>query len=190
MTVCAVATARSEVQATRDLMGRWGSCALLSGLLATAFCLVFERWQSAKKSSSRLIFVILNVVALAMGFVFLVTVLLDLRIASQVRLVALLMFLTLAVLCMQHAINNHKFEISALQNSINIVTAEFFALVVYVGVAAILLSIDRLLGVEIEDGYYWSFLIWIFCSFVPTFVLAKWPLYAASPSGGSHVYPK
>lgn len=189
ITLFAVIAAKSEVYATTKLMGRCAGAALLSGLLGTAFCLAFERWEPSKKATSRIVFVTLNVVAVAMGFVFFVTILPDLKFVAMVRLAALSTSLTLAAFCVQHALKRPNFELTTIRHGINIGMAGFFGLVVYGGVAAILLSTDRLLGVKIESRDYWSCFVGIFCCFVPTIVLAKWPSYAAATSSESQAYP-
>ncbi|MBW9156474.1 DUF4153 domain-containing protein [Clostridium tagluense] len=94
---------------------------------------------------------------------------------SMSRYIAFSLILYLIFLFISYLPNRENFEIFAVRVFTRFFTTVLYSLVLYLGLAAILFTIDRLLGINIKgELYYYAFLI-VVGIFAPAFFLAGLP---------------
>jgi len=97
------------------------------------------------------------------------------RMVSMSRYIAFSLILYLIFLFISYIPNREDFEIFVVRVFTRFFTTVLYSLVLYLGLAAILFTIDKLLGINIKSElYYYTFLI-VAGIFAPSFFLAGLP---------------
>jgi hypothetical protein len=100
----------------------------------------------------------------------------DLRMVSMSRYIAFSLILYLIFLFISYLPNRDDFELYIIRVFTRFFTTVLYSLVLYLGLAAILFTIDKLLGVNIiSEIYYYTWLI-VAGIFAPSFFLAGIPI--------------
>lgn len=133
--------------------------------------LIFERYRQLSASLKILIY------ALASGalVIYYFSLLKDLEMVSMVRYVALSFAFYLGFLFIPYVSKKEDFELYIIKIISRFFITVIYAIVLFLGLAAIIFTIDKLLGIYVEGNFYfytWLFIVGIFS---PIFFLAGVP---------------
>jgi hypothetical protein len=166
----------SEIRpaANSNLEETLGKIALTLGLgIPISLCikLYFER-RDSKNSSKILFFYFLGALALVLYYIFLLK---NMNTISITRYISVSLALYLAFLYMPYLPRKENFEMYTIKIFTSFFTTVIYSVVLFLGLAAILFTIDNLLGINIESNfYYYTWLLVVFF-FAVSYFLSELP---------------
>lgn len=164
-------TSEIRPEASNDLIETLGRVTMVIALgipLSVSIKLFFERLDNYKKISLYATYLGSTVLLIIYYYLFLQ----DIAMVSMSRYIGFSLILYLIFLFISYLPNRNDFEFFAVRVFTRFFTTILYSLVLYLGLAAILFTIDKLLGVNIESElYYYTFLV-VAGIFAPSFFLA------------------
>lgn len=140
--------------------------------LSLSIKVFFERKESYKKSLLYTAFVVGGIILALYYYIFLP----DLRMVSITRYIGINITLYLTFIFIPYLSNNNSFELYVIKILTRFFTTIIYSMVLFLGLAAILFTIDKLLGVNIKgEIYFYSWLV-VAGVFAPSFFLAGVPV--------------
>lgn len=140
--------------------------------LSLCIKLYFER-NDSRKPSQILSFYILEILVLVFYYLFLLK---DMNMVSITRYIAVNLALYLAFIYLPYMPKRENFEMYTIKIFTSFLTTVIYSAVLFLGLAAILFTIDNLLGINIESNFYlYTWLIVVFI-FAVSYFLAELPL--------------
>jgi len=140
--------------------------------LSLCIKLFFERKDSGKLSELIGLYITGGLVLLLYYFF-----LLDqLTMVSITRYTAVSLALYLGFLLIPYLLKKEQFEMYVIKICTGFFITVIYSAVLYLGLAAILLTIDQLLGVHVAGEVYYYTLLFVACVFAPSYFLADIPL--------------
>lgn len=112
----------------------------------------------------------------------------DFNMVSITRYIALSLFFYLAFMFIPYFFRRHGFELYIVKLMTRFFTTVVYSVVLFLGIIAILFTIDKLLGISIEEKVYFDVWLSVVGIFAVSFFLAGIPLYKEQLEGDS--YPK
>lgn len=156
---------------TRDILNRISMVLALGIPISLSLKLIFERKADIPKS--------IKILAYAAGGIFLVLYYLfllnDFRMVSISRYVALTLAFYLAAMVTSYFIGRAGFELYVIKLFTRFFVTGLYSVILFGGIAAILFTIDKLLGVNIDEKLYMDIWISVVGIFAPCFFLAGVP---------------
>lgn len=137
---------------------------------------VFERYKQLRLPFKILIY------ALASGalIIYYFSLLKDLEMVSMVRYVALSFAFYLGFLFIPYISKKEDFELYIIKIITRFFITVIYAIVLFLGLAAIIFTVDKLLGIYVEGQFYFYTWLFIVGMFSPIFFLAGVPSYGES----------
>lgn len=140
--------------------------------LSLSIKVFFERKETYKKSLLYTIFIIGGVILTLYYYIFLP----DLRMVSMTRYLGINIILYLTFIFIPYLSNNNSFESYVIRILTRFFTTIIYSMVLFLGLVAILFTIDKLLGVNIRGEIYLYFWFTVVGVFAPSFFLAGVPV--------------
>ncbi|MDF2673791.1 MAG: hypothetical protein K0R09_2056, partial [Clostridiales bacterium] len=132
---------------------------------------VFERFDRIKNLSRILIYILSTLLLIAYYFLLLP----DFNLVPMTRYIALSIAFYFAALLIPYFYERTNFELYVIKLILRFFTTLIFSIVLQLGISAILLTIDSLLGIQVYSNLY-LYIWFIICGiFAPTFFLAGVP---------------
>ena len=177
-TICVILliyTSEVRPEASNDFIEILGKVTMVLALgipLSLCIKLFFERFEEYKKLSLYACYLGGAVVLILYYYSFLK----DFGMVSISRYIAFSLILYLVFLFVSYLPNRDDFELYVIRIFTRFFTTVLYSLVLYLGLVAILFTIDKLLGVNIKSElYYYTWLI-VVGIFAPSFFLAGIPM--------------
>ncbi|MCM8710303.1 DUF4153 domain-containing protein [Clostridium sp. SYSU_GA19001] len=182
--VAAVLIIISENPTDKDNLGKIAMVLALGIPVSLCIRLLFERLNKEKTYT----LIISYAGSLLLLFTYYSLLLKDLRMVSISRYVAVSLALYLTFIFIPYFPKKDQFEMYVVKIAGNFSITVIYSVVLFAGLSAILFTIDKLLGIRIDEKvYYYTWLIVVFI-FAVTHFLAKIPL--KNESLASKMYPK
>lgn len=112
----------------------------------------------------------------------------DINLVSTSRYVAVSLALYLGFLFIPYLPEREQFEMYIIKVLTGFFTTVIYSVVLYLGLAAILFTVDKLLGIHVESKVYYYTWLFVACDFAPSYFLAGIPL--KGEEYGPESYPK
>ncbi|MCJ7689131.1 MAG: DUF4153 domain-containing protein [Clostridiaceae bacterium] len=158
-------------EASNDLIETLGRVTMVIALgipLSVSIKLFFERLESYKKISLYSTYLGSTLLLILYYYLFLQ----DIAMVSMSRYIGFSLILYLIFLFISYLPNRDEFEFFVIKVFTRFFTTFLYSLVLYLGLAAILFTVDKLLGIDIKgELYYYTFLV-VAGIFAPSFFLA------------------
>ncbi|MGH4119821.1 DUF4153 domain-containing protein [Clostridium sp.] len=162
-------------QAGNDLIETLGRITMVIALgipLSVSIKLFFESLENYKKISLYATYLVSTLLLIFYYYLFLQ----DIEMVSMSRYIGVSLILYLIFLFISYFPKRDDFEFFVIKVFTRFFTTFLYSLVLYLGLAAILFTIDKLLGVNIKSElYYYTFLV-VAGIFAPSFFLAGLPI--------------
>ncbi|OGO78580.1 MAG: hypothetical protein A2Y23_12685 [Clostridiales bacterium GWB2_37_7] len=144
--------------------------------LSLCIKLIFERYKQMSIAFKTLVY------ALAAGalVVYYFSLLKDLEMVSVVRYIALNFAFYLGFLFIPYINKKEDFELYIIKITSRFFITVIYAIVLFLGLAAIIFTVDKLLGIYVEEEFYYYTWLFIVGIFSPVFFLAGVPTFDES----------
>ncbi|WP_017414207.1 DUF4153 domain-containing protein [Clostridium tunisiense] len=140
--------------------------------LSLSIKVFFERKESYKKSLLYTAFVVGGIILALYYYIFLP----DLHMVSITRYIGINLILYLTFIFIPYLSNNDSFELYVIRILTRFFTTVVYSMVLFLGLVAILFTIDELLGVNVRGEIYIYFWFTVVGVFAPSFFLAGVPV--------------
>lgn len=140
--------------------------------LSLSIKVFFERKESYKKSLLYTAFVVGGIILALYYYIFLP----DLHMVSITRYIGINLILYLTFIFIPYLSNNDSFELYVIRILTRFFTTVVYSMVLFLGLVAILFTIDELLGVNVRGEIYIYFWFTVLGVFAPSFFLAGVPV--------------
>lgn len=166
----------SELQPihNRDLMDTLERITMILALgvpISLCIKLFFERKEGEKRVKLMLYYGV-GALILILYYFFLLN---DLNMVSGSRYAAVTLTLYLAFIYIPYLPKKEQFEMYTIKLFTGFFTTALYSVVLFLGLAAILFTVDKLLGVEIVSKVYYYTWLFVVCVFAPSYFLADIP---------------
>lgn len=165
--------AQTFSRATEELLGRIIMTLALGIPVSLCSKLIFERKKGIRLVVKAVIY-ILEALCLVLYFLFFLK---ELEMVSVTRYIALTLSFYLIAMFIPYFYRRNGFELYVIKLMTRFFTAVIYSIVLFLGIAAILFTIDKLLEIRVDERVYLDFWIGIIGIFAPSFFLAGVPLY-------------
>lgn len=169
---------------TREIIGRIVMTLALGIPVSLCTKLIFERKDNIKLAAKICIYLV-EAFALVLYYLFLLK---DFEMVSMTRYIGLSLSFYLAFNFIPYFYNRSGFEIYVIKLITRFFTTVIYSIVLFLGIVAILFTIDKLLEIRVDDKIYFDVWLGVVGVFAPSFFLAGVPLFKEQFEAGS--YPK
>lgn len=152
--------------------------------LSLSIKVFFERKETYKKSLLYTAFVVGGIILALYYYIFLP----DLHMVSVTRYIGINLILYLTFIFIPYLSNNDSFELYVIRILTRFFITVVYSMVLFLGLVAILFTIDELLGVNVRGEIYLYFWFTVVGVFAPSFFLAGVPV--KNEKLGLEHYPK
>lgn len=157
-------------------------------ILGIPFSLCIKLFTERKKDSKATISII-SYIILAIGMILYYLFLLkELKMVPITRYTAILFAACLAFFFVPYLFRRNGFEVYVIKLISRFFTTAIYSLILFLGISAILFTIDNLLGIYVDGKVYFDVWLGVVGFFCPSFFLGGVPLYEKEFDNSS--YPK